>query len=436
MALDVENISELERRINISVPLKPLEAQIEARLKEIGKNAKFSGFRPGKAPIGLINQQYGDQVRDEVYSAAVEQSFGDAIEEQKLRVAGFPDIQHKPFDAASENLEYTATFEIFPEVKLADLSKVKIERPTLKVAKANVDKTLDVLVKQRATYTPVTRGAKKGDRINIALTASVDGEEVESTADKGIDLVIGEGGRVESFDKALTGAKAKVGQSKTFDVTYPDDHQPATIAGKTVTYAVTFNSVEEPALPEIDAAFAKSLGIEDGDVEKMREGIKDSLSQEVDKRIKSQTKEQVFAALVESADFTLPNVLITTEQKRLMETAQKNLEERGGDMANVTLEPAMFDDEAKRNTTLRLILSEIVNSNDLQANADQVRAMVDVFSQSFEKPDDVVKWYFADPKRLDEPAALATEENVVEWVLSQANVTDKKVKFDDLMGNN
>lgn len=433
MALNVETLSKLERRITISVPLQPLQAQIHQRLAQMSRTAKFAGFRPGKAPLGLVNQHYGDQVRDEVYSGAVEKSFGDAVDEAKLRVAGFPNIEHKPFGAASETLEYTATFEVFPEVVLGDLSKIKIERPVIEVSEADVKKTLDVLVKQRVNYVPVKRAAKKGDRINVTLKASIDGKEVESTGDKGIDLVLGDAGRVESFDDQLTGGKA--GSLKQFEITYPADHNPAQLAGKTVGYDVTFVSVSEPKLPEIDAEFAKSLGIEDGDVAKMKAEVTESLKQEVAKRVSAKLKEQVFQALVESADFEIPRVLLGSEINRMMETTTQNLKQRGADLSAIKLEPAMFEDQAKRSTKLRLILGELINSNGLHANADQIRAMVDVFSQSFERPSDVVTWYYADPKRLDEPSALATEENAVAWVLSKAKVTDKKVKFDDLMGN-
>jgi len=413
--------------------LQPLEAQIKQRLNQVARTAKFSGFRPGKAPMGLVNQHYGNQVRDEVYSAAVEKSFGEAVDEAKLRVAGFPNIQHKPFDAASETLEYTATFEVFPEVVVGDLSKVKIERPVLEVGEADVKKTLDVLVKQRVKFEPVKRAAKKGDRVTVTLKAFIDGEEVESTGDNGIDLVLGEAGRMATFDDELIGGKT--GATKKFDITYPEDHNPAQLAGKAVGYEVTFVSVSQPVLPEIDADFAKSLGVEDGDVEKMKAEVAESLKQEVAKRVSAKLKEQVFQALVESADFEVPRILLETEINRMMQTTEQNLKQRGADLANIKLEPAMFEDQAKRSTKLRLLLGELINTNGLHANADQVRAMVDVFSQSFERPADVVTWYYADHKRLDEPAALATEENAVSWVLSQAKVTDKKVKFDDLMGN-
>jgi trigger factor len=433
MAVSVEKISNLERRMTIKVPLAPLEGQIRQRLSQISRTAKFAGFRPGKAPIGLVNQHYGDQVRDEVYSKAVETSFGDAVEENKLRVAGYPNIEHKPFVEAAQDLEYTATFEVFPEIKLKDLSKVKIEKPSLEVAEADVEKTLDVLVKQRVTFEPVKRAAKKGDRINIALIASIDGKEVERTADSGIDLVLGEPGRMAEFDDALIGAKT--GATKTFEIQYPADHNPAQLAGQTVSYQVTFNSVSQPVLPAIDADFAKSLGVDDGNVDTMKSEIKASLEQEVEKRVKARVKEAVFQALVEHAELEAPKAVIGSEINRLMQMTAQNLQQRGMDPKAIQLEPAMFEEQAKRNAALRMILAEVVNANNLQATPEQIRAMVDTFAQSFEKPEDLVRWYYEDVKRLDEPAALATEENVVNWVLNQAKVTSKKIKFDELMAS-
>lgn len=430
-AVSVETVSNLERRMTIKVPLAPLEGQIRQRLQQISRTAKFSGFRPGKAPIGLVNQHYGDQVRDEVYSKAVETSFGDAVEQNKLRVAGFPNIEHLPFKDAAEEFEYIATFEIFPEVAVGDLSKVKIERPALELSDADVEKTLDVLVKQRVSYEPVKRASKKADRINITLTASIDGQQVESTGDRGIDLVIGEPGRVNEFDDALIGGKA--GTEKSFDITYPEDHNPAQLAGKTVTYDVKFVSVSQPVYPEIDAEFAKNLGVEDGNLDTMKSEIKQSLEQEVDKRIKARVKESVFQALVDETSFELPKAIVSAETNRLMQVAAQNLRQRGVDPAQVPMEPSVFETQAQRNAKLRMVLTELVNSNNLQASADQVRAMVDSFAQSFERPDELVSWYYADVKRLDEPAALATEENVVAWVLDKAKVTNKKIKFDELM---
>ncbi len=431
MAASVETISNLERRMTVKVPLAPLESQIKQRLSQISRTAKFSGFRPGKAPLGLINQHYGSQVRDEVYSKAVEVSFGDAVEENKLRVAGFPNIEHKPFADAATDLEYVATFEVFPEVKLGDLTKLKLEKPTLEVSDADVEKTIEVLVKQRTSYEPVKRAAKKDDRVNISLKASIDGQQVEDTAGQGMDLVLGEPGRIPVFDEALIGTKA--GEVKQFDITYPKDYNQAQLAGKKVSYEVTFNSVAQPVLPKIDAEFAKSLGVTDGNVNTMRAEIKLSLEQEVEKRVRARIKEGVFQALIVESKLEVPKSLVSVETNRMMQMTAQNLQQRGMPAKEIQLESAMFEEQAKRSTTLRLILSEIVNSNNLQASADQVRAAVDMFANSYEKPEELVQWYYADVKRLDEPAALATEENVVNWVLEKAKVTTKKIKFDELM---
>jgi trigger factor len=433
MSATVEIISKLERRMTVTVPMKPIEDEINQRISQLMRTAKLPGFRPGKVPAKLVQQQYGAQARDEALTNAVERSFSEGVESNKLRVAGYPNIEHKPFAEADKEFQYVATFEVFPEVEIGDLGKVKIERPALDVAEADVKRTLDVLVKQRATFEPVKRAAKKGDKIKLGLSASIDGNEVESTGGQTIDLVIGEGGRVPQFDDNLVGAKA--GGEATFDITYPADHQPEQLAGKTVSYKVNFVEVAQVKLPEIDADFAKTLGVDDGDVEKMKAEIKESLSQEVTKRVRQNVKEQVFDALVANAKFDLPNALLGMEIDRLMQMSRHNLQQRGVDLANVTLEPSMFEEQAKRGATLRLVLMHLVNEHSLQANADQVRAMVDQFSVSFERPEDVVRWYYDDVKRLDEPAALATEENVVNWVLAAAKVTDKKVKFDDLMGN-
>lgn len=433
MSATVETISNLGRRITVVVPMQPIIEEVNQRINRLARTAKLAGFRPGKVPRKIVEQQYGAQVRDEVLSNTVERTFTEAVEENKLRVAGFPDIQHKPFGDVVEEFEYTATFEVFPEVVVGDLAKAKIERPSLELADADVKKTIDVLLKQRATFEPVKRASKKGDKVNVSLSASIDGQQVESTGDQGIDLILGEGNRYPEFDDNLVGGKA--GSEKTFEISYPADHNPQQLAGKTVVYEVKFNGVEQAKLPEVDADFARSLGVEDGDVEKMQAEIKASLGQEVDKRVKARLKEQVFQVLLDNVELELPRSLIDVEINRQMEMTRRNLQQRGVDVSNVTLEPAMFEEQATRATKLRLILSEVVIKNELQANPEQVRAMVDQFGQSFERPEEVVRWYYADPKRLDEPAALATEENVVDWVLGQVKVSNKKVKFDELMGN-
>jgi trigger factor len=314
---------------------------------------------------------------------------------------------------------------------MGDIKKIKIERPSLELKAADVEKTIEVLQRQRGSYKAVKRAAKLSDRVRISLSASIDGKEVESTGDKTIDLVLGEGGRVAEFDDNLVGAQAAA--EKSFKIKYPKDHEVPDLAGKTVTYNVKVEEVAELDLPKVDAEFAKALGVEDGDVKKMKEEIKNSLQQEVDKRVRAKLKDQVFNALVENAKFEIPNALLQAETQRLLQIAQQNLIRRGVDVKSVNLEPSVFEPQAKQTVTLRLVLSEVVNKNALHATADQVKAMVEKFAQSYQDPSEVVTWYYADVQRLDEPAALATEENVIDWVLAAAKVSDQKVEFDEFM---
>jgi trigger factor len=433
MQATVETLSNLERRMTVSVPMKPIEEEVGQRLGRLARTVKMAGFRPGKVPMNLVQKNYGPQVFDEVISSTVERTFTEAVTENKLRVAGYPNIEQKPSAETEGQFEFIATFEVFPEVIIGELSAVSIERPTITVGDADIDRTIEVLQKQRATYEPVKRASKKGDKVSVTFRAEIDGQEVESTNGNSIDLILGEDGRIAEFDDNIIGAKT--GATKKFDITYAEDNPSPQLAGKTVSYDVTVNTVAQMKLPELDAEFAKNLGIESGEVEKMRADIQDSLQQEVTKRVRAKLKEQVFKALLEAVNLELPRALIAMEINRLMQGARANLQQRGMDPAQVNLEAGMFEEQAKRNVHLRLILAELVNKNELHATPEQIRAMVDEFAKSFEQPEEVVRWYYSDPQRLDEPMGLATEENVVNWVLERSKVTDKAVSFDELMGN-
>jgi trigger factor len=433
MQATVETLSNLERRMTVSVPMKPIEEEVGQRLGRLARTVKMAGFRPGKVPMSLVQKNYGPQVFDEVISSTVERTFTEAVTENKLRVAGYPNIEQKPSAETEGQFEFIATFEVFPEVVVGELSAVSIERPTITVGDVDIDRTIEVLQKQRATYEPVKRASKKGDKVSVTFRAEIDGQEVESTNGNSIDLILGEDGRIAEFDDNIIGAKA--GATKKFDITYAEDNPSPQLAGKTVSYDVTVNTVAQMKLPELDAEFAKNLGIESGDIEKMRADIQDSLQQEVTKRVRAKLKEQVFKALLEAVNLELPRALIAMEINRLMQGAHANLQQRGMDPTQVNLEAGMFEEQAKRNVHLRLILAELVNKNELHATPEQIRAMVDEFAKSFEQPEEVVRWYYSDPQRLDEPMGLATEENVVNWVLERSKVTEKAVSFDELMGN-
>ena len=431
MATAVETLSNLERRITVKVPVEPLQQEMSSRFQRLTRTAKVPGFRPGKAPLKMIEQQYGPQVKEEVFAEAIETSFGQAIEENKLRVVGMPNIQHKPLNQVKEDFEYTATFEVFPEVTLGDFKAISIDKPEAQITDKDVNKTIDVLLKQRAQFIESKEASAKGDRLTLTLTSFINDKQVETTGDKPIQIILGDDSRFAIFDDHLVGEKA--GESKTFEVNYPETHNPKELAGKTVQYNVNFIVVAKPKLPEVNSQFAQSLGVLDGNVDQMRDEIKQSLEQELDKRVKIKLKEQVFTQLLEVCNADLPKALINLEINRMAQSTYANLKQRGADLKQFKLEPSMFEDQAKKTCKLRLILAEIVDKNNLRASADQIKAMVNEFALNFDDTEEAVQWFYAEPSRLEEPTALATEVNVVEWFITQCKVQNKKTTFDELM---
>ena len=431
MATAVETLSNLERRITVKVPVEPLQQEMSSRFQRLTRTAKVPGFRPGKAPLKMIEQQYGPQVKEEVFAEAIETSFGQAIEENKLRVVGMPNIQHKPLNQVKEDFEYTATFEVFPEVTLGDFKAISIDKPDAQITDKDVNKTIDVLLKQRAQFIESKEASAKGDRLTLTLTSFINDKQVETTGDKPIQIILGDDSRFAIFDDHLVGEKA--GESKTFEVNYPETHNPKELAGKTVQYNVNFIVVAKPKLPEVNSQFAQSLGVLDGNVDQMRDEIKQSLEQELDKRVKIKLKEQVFTQLLEVCNADLPKALINLEINRMAQSTYANLKQRGADLKQFKLEPSMFEEQAKKTCKLRLVLAEIVDKNNLRASADQIKAMVNEFALNFDDTEEAVQWFYAEPSRLEEPTALATEVNVVEWFITQCKVQNKKITFDELM---
>ena len=431
MATAVETLSNLERRITVKVPVEPLQQEMSSRFQRLTRTAKVPGFRPGKAPLKMIEQQYGPQVKEEVFAEAIETSFGQAIEENKLRVVGMPNIQHKPLNQVKEDFEYTATFEVFPEVTLGDFKAISIDKPEAQITDKDVNKTIDVLLKQRAQFVESKEASAKGDRLTLTLSSFINDKQVETTGDKPIQIILGDDSRFAIFDDHLVGEKA--GESKTFEVNYPETHNPKELAGKTVQYNVNFIVVAKPKLPEVNSQFAQSLGVLDGNVDQMRDEIKQSLEQELDKRVKIKLKEQVFTQLLEVCNADLPKALINLEINRMAQSTYANLKQRGADLKQFKLDPSMFEEQAKKTCKLRLVLAEIVDKNNLRASADQIRAMVNEFALNFDDTEEAVQWFYAEPSRLEEPTALATEVNVVEWFITQCKVQNKKTTFDELM---
>ncbi len=428
MAEVVEKISDIERRVKAMVPIASFQNEITQKFQQILKTARFKGYRPGKVPMKIVEQQHGGDVRGEVYSKAIESKFGEIVQTNNLRVAGMPDIQHEPLDKVNSDFEFTATFEIFPEFKLTDIKKQKLTQYETAITPADVKKTIDVIAKQRAVYAKVDRAAKMDDKVMALMQSAIDGKVAESSGTEPIEFVLGDVNRVKGFDSALIGLKG--GETKGFTIKYPKTHEPKELAGKDVEYVVTIKEVQAPSLPKIDEDFAKSLGVADGDLKKMNEEIKQSLEQEVERRIKANLKQQVFTSLVESHTFDLPKSLVGAEINRLGQTTYQNLQKQGMDPKDIKLEPAMFEENAKIACKLRIILGSIVDTHTLQANSDQIKAKVEEFSSNYDDSAQAIKWFYEDEKRLDEPRSLATEDNVVSWFTDQCKKDSKKIELD------
>jgi len=423
--------NELERRVDLAIAIADVEKEVEQRLKRTGRNVKMPGFRPGKVPFSIVKQQYGDQARHEVLSEQLDRVFGETVTEQKIRVAGYPRIEPKTSESTT-HLEFTAIFETYPEFAPGDLSAAEIERPVLEVGAAEIDKTLDILRQQRVSYEDADRAAAKEDRVVIDFLGKKDGVPFQGGQANDYPFVLGQGMMLPDFENAVEGAKA--GESKTFDLTFPTDYHAKDLAGQTVQFDITVKQVQAPKLPEVDADFAKSMGVADGDVAKMKAEIEANLKREVKRRIEGKVKDQVMEALLKANPITVPTSLVDMEVQRLMQAARQDMEQRGMKTKDFPIQPEWFADQAKRRVTLGLILAEVVKTEKLQATPEQVKAMVEETAQSYEQPEEVIRWYYAQPQRLQEVEGVAIENNVVAWVLSKAKVTDKAAVFDELMG--
>lgn len=432
MQTNQETLGALERRIDMSVPMAEIDKEVDARLKRMARTVKMPGFRPGKVPMKIVAQTYGAQARSEAIGAAVEKAFGEKVREQNLRIAGYPRIE--PREAANDGaLEFSAVFEVYPQVPLGDLSAQKVQRPVLSVGEAEVDKTIEVLRKQRTTFNPVERAAAEGDRVTIDFTGRKDGELFEGGQAQDFPFVIGAGAMLKDFEAAVTGLT--LGESKTFDMTFPEDYHARNLAGQTVQFEVTLKRVDEPVLPAVDGDLARALGVADGDVAKLRDEVRANLEREVKRRIQARVKEQVMEALLAANPIEVPKALVDAEAAQLAENAKRDLEMRGMKTKDIPVEPAWFAEQAVRRVKLGLIMAEVVKAKELFAKPEQVRALVEDMAQSYEDPSELVRWYYAQPDRLAQAEAVVIEDNVVEWVVSQAETTDSEVSFDELMGN-
>jgi len=433
MTVTVETLEKLQRRITLTLAAETISGEVESRLKKLSRTVKADGFRPGKVPMSVVAQRYGYSVHYEVMNDKVGEAFARAANEAKLRVAGTPSIAQKEGSAEGQ-IAFDATFEVYPEVKLGDLSAVTLERVSTTVSEAAIDKTIDILRKQRRTFAqrPATEGAAESDRVTIDFEGKIDGEPFSGGKADAFQFIIGEGQMLEQFDKGVRGMK--VGDSKTFPVTFPADYQGKDVAGKEADFLVTMKKIESQTLPVVDEAFAKALGIVEGTVEGLRADVKKNLEREVKFRVQGRNKAAVMDALVSVAELDLPKALVDSETERLVEAARADLKQRGvKDAATAPIPAELFTAQAERRVRLGLVVAELVRTHNLQAKSEQLQAHIEEMSQSYEKPAEVMRWYLSDRQRMAEVEAVVIENNVAAHVLATAQVTDKVLPFDELM---
>ena len=436
MTVNVETLEKLERKITLTLPVGIIQSEVDARLKKIARTAKMDGFRPGKVPMNVVAQRYGYSIQYEVMNDKVGEAFAVAANEAKLRVAGQPRITEKESSPEGE-LAFDAVFEVYPEVQIADLAAAEVEKISADVSDEAIDKTLDILRKQRRTFAlrPADGKAEDSDRVTVDFEGKIDGETFQGGKAEDFQFLVGEGQMLKEFEEAVRGMKS--GESKTFPLAFPADYHGKDVAGKEADFMVTVKKIESARLPEINEALAKSLGIGDATVEGLRADIKKNLEREVKFRLLARNKNAVMDALIANATLDLPNSSVQAEIDRMVEGARADLKQRGIKDADKAPIPAdIFRPQAERRVRLGLVVAELVRANELHAKPEQLKAHIDELAASYEKPAEVVRWYLGDNRRMAEVEAVVIENNVTDFVLAKAKITEKTVTFDELMAQN
>jgi trigger factor len=436
MAVTVETLEKLERKITLTLPVGTIQSEVDSRLRKLARTVKMDGFRPGKVPMNVVAQRYGYSVHYEVMNDKVGEAFATAANEAKLRVAGQPRITES--EAAPEGqMAFDAVFEVFPEVKIGDLTTAEVEKIKTEVTDAAIQKTVEILRKQRRTFAQRAQdsAAQDTDRVTVDFEGKIDGEPFSGGKADDFQFILGDGQMLKEFEDATRGMKS--GESKTFQLAFPADYHGKDVAGKTADFMVTLKKIEAAHLPEVDGALAKALGIAEATVEGLQADIRKNLDREVKYRLLARNKQVVMDALISKAELDLPKSSVQAELDRMIEGARADLKQRGiKDADKAPIPDDIFRPQAERRVRLGLVVAELVRTNDLQAKPEQIKAHIDELAASYEKPADVVRWYYGDNRRMAEVEAIVIENNVTEFVLNKAKVSEKTMSFDDLMGQN
>ena len=430
MQVSVESPSTLERRVTVVVEEQQIDEAVQKKLQSLTKTVKLKGFRAGKVPLNVVKQHYGPQVRQEVLQDVIQSSFYEAITKEQLSPAGMPNFEPKT-TTPGKGLEYTATFEVYPQIILGDFSSLSIEKPQVEITDADLEQMLETIRKQHMTWSEVDRAAQQGDKVKIDFAGTVNGEAFQGGSGSDMEVEIGKGRLIAGFEDGLVGLKP--GDQKTLDLTFPDPYQNAELAGKPVQFAVTVKSVAEPTLPELNEEFAKTLGIADGTLDALQKEVRENMQRELATNIESHVKKEVMDKLLELHNIDIPKALIQQEAQALARQMASNMQQQGMSAEQANFPPDIFEAEAKRRVGLGLIMAEIVKKQDIKADEAKVRAKIDSIAEPYEQKEQVVQWYYGDKRRKSEIESLVIEEQIVDWVLAQASVIDKAMTFNEIM---
>ncbi|WP_405229907.1 trigger factor [Lentisalinibacter sediminis] len=426
MQVSVEATGNLERRLRVEVPAERINKEIENRLRRVGKTAKIKGFRPGKVPAKVIRQRYGDQVRQEVLSEMMQTSYSEALQRESLVPAGGPQIQ--PEKAGDEGLVYTATFEVYPEVELADLDKISVSRPVVEITPADVDQMMENLRRQKAEWETVERPAAEGDKVIVDFEGSIKGEPIENGKGEKIPVILGEGRMIEDFEKALTGVAA--GDEKTFKVKYPKDYPAEDLAGKKAEFKAVVHEVQAQVLPPLDEELAKAYGVEEGGVEQLRADVEDNMRQELEGRIRADMKNQAMEGLLSNNPLEVPEALVQQESQTLQKDAMQRM---GIEDAEQAPPLESFREMAERRVRLGLLVQQLISDKDIQLDADRLRGKVEEMFAGYDQSEQLVSTYLGNQDFISRLGPVVLEEQAVEWLIDNGQTEEKKVPFKDYM---
>lgn len=427
MQVSVQTLDGLKRRMTVELPAEQVNEIVDKKLRSIAREVRLDGFRPGKVPLKVVKQRFGKHARQEAYGELIQNSYYQALLEQRLNAVGEPAIDIRDED---NGFVYTAEFEVVPELTLNDISAAELERPVAELLESDVDSMVEKLRQQRVTWNRVERAAQDGDQLTVSFAGKIDGEAFEGGSAEKVPVVLGAGKMIEGFEQGLLGASE--GEQRSVEATFPDDYKAEHLAGKTAMFDIVVDEVAEPVLPDVDEDFARAMGVEEGSVETLIKDIRENMQRDMDTRLKSMTKERVMDLLLDTHQFDVPQAVIDEEAARLREDTNRQMQSQGQSSSSFQLPVEIFKEQAERRVKLGMLVSKIISEQHIEVDEERLRQTIEDFAASYESPAEMIEWYYDESERLEPVKRIVLEDQVVDWVLGQIKVKEKPQTFEQL----